>query len=423
VGETLPGHVTQRWAQLLPGAKAIIYTGHTNVDVFDEASLVVQPLDGGAPRELMKGGYHWRYVPSGHILYVHSTTLFAVPFDLERLAVTGVAVPVVDQLQVSPTSGGAQFSVGPDGPLLYARGTARTSGDRISLLDLAGKVTSLVDTEENFQTLAFSPDASKLAFEIADGRALPEIWVQDLRRGSRTRLTVNQVADMAPVWTVDGKRLVYASASEGSPNLFWQPADGSGPPERLLRSDAPQMPGGWHPDGRRLVFMQGTGGAFDIHLLTLPERAVTPLITSPANEGHPRISPDGKWLAYTSNETGQIQVYVRPFPDGAGRWPISTSPSAWPMWSSSERALFYIAMEGHVMRVDYDVTGGAFQAGRPVPVPNGEVIIRGAGYSQAMHPDGKRLATAVPRRREGPAARDEIILVSGFLDDLKAREK
>jgi serine/threonine-protein kinase len=419
VGPFVATHVTQRWPQVLPGGKALIYTGHTTVDTFEEAALVVHPLDGSAPRELLRGGYHWRYVPSGHLVYIHAGTLFAVPFDLDRLEITGAAVPVVEGVLSSPVSGGAQFGVSPDGTLAYVQGANLATNPKLSWLDLEGNATPLREIGNHWESLSLSPDGTQLAVDVSEGTQPAEIWIYDLTRDTQSRLTLNQVADIYPIWTRDSQRVVFSSAREGPPNLFWQKADNSEPAERLLTSNNVQVPTSWHPDGRRLMFGEGT----DLHVLTLPEKTVTPFLRSPANEGHATFSPDGRWVAYASDESGQFEVYVRPFPTGSGLWPISTGGAAWPMWSPRTSELYYVTFTGHVMAVPFETDGPVFRPGKRRPVGSAQLQIRGVAYSFGLHPDGRRFVTGIRDNSIETVRHDSLILVMGFTDDLKARVK
>jgi Tol biopolymer transport system component len=193
--------------------------------------------------------------------------------------------------------------------------------------------------------------------------------------------------------------------------------DGSEPAERLLTSNSVQVPTSWHPDGRRLLFGEGT----DLHVLTMPEKTVAPFLQSPANEGHGRFSPDGRWVAFASDETGQFEVYVRPFPSGGGRWPISTGGAAWPMWSPRTDELFYLTFSGKVMAVPFETEGAVFKPGKPRPVGSVQLQIRGVGYSFGLHPDGRRFVTGIRDSSIETVRHDSLILVMGFADDLKAR--
>ncbi|HUF25166.1 MAG TPA: protein kinase [Vicinamibacterales bacterium] len=420
VGPMLDGHVTQRWPQVLPGGKALIYTGHTTVDTFEQASLVLHPLDGGAPRALFDGGYHWRYVASGHIVYIHKGTLFAVPFDLDRLAVTGTGIPIVERVLSSPVSGGAQFAVSSAGMLAYAPGESLGTTPKIFWVEMTGVSSPLREIAGQWESLAFSPDGTKLALDVNDGAQPPEIWVYDLARDTQSRLTINNVPDLNPIWTRDGTRLVFASASEGPPNLFWQPADGTGQAERLLRSDKIQVPSSWHPDGRRLLYAEDN----DLFVLTLPEKTSASFLASPATEAHGAFSPDGRWVAYASDESGQFAVYVRPFGSTGGRWPISSGEdAAWPMWSPKTRELYYVTLGGQVIVVPYEVEGNVFRPGRARPVANVKVVVRSTQYSFGLHPDGRRFAGTVPEHSVRAARYDKLILVTGFAEDLKVKVK
>ena len=419
VGAMLRGHATQRWPQLLPGGKALIYTGHTTVDEFEDASLVVHPLPDGPPRELLKGGYHWRYVPSGHIVYLHAGTLLAVPFDIDRLEVTGTAVPVVEDVLASPVSAGAQIAVSHSGTLAYARGEHDSLGSKIFWVDTAGKISPLREAADRWQGMAMSPDGTKIALDAPLGPVASEIWVYDIARDTQARLTINNVHDYSPVWTPDGARIVFASAKDGAPNLFWQAADGSTQVERLLQSPNVQIPGGWDPEGRRLLFSQGIT-TFDLYVMTLPEKTVAPFVVSPANEVHGAISPDGRWAAYASDESGMYEVYVRPFPSGNGRWLVSRAGGAWPVWSQKSGDLYYGTAGGQLMAVSYTAAGASFSTGTPRPLPV-RFSVRGTGYGFALHPDGRRFATEPPQAHQSTATRNEVVLVFGFGHDLKAR--
>jgi serine/threonine-protein kinase len=355
------------------------------------------------------------------VLFVQAGALFAAPFDLERLEVTGPPAPVVENVMASPNAGSAQFAVG-SGGLVFARGAARGVSARLEWLDLAGNISPLFTTDENYQSLSLSPDGTRLAIETTERKESSEIWIHDLARQTRSRLTVNQVADSRPVWTPDGTRIVFASAIDGTPNLYWQLADGSAPAERLTSSQGAQFPGSWHPDGKRLAFTEGMT-RFSLKLLTLPERTVRSIADGPGSEGHPRISPDGRWLAYTSDESGQFEVYVRPFPDGAGRWPVSSTGGAWPLWSPIGNSLYYATLTGELMSVTFEAAGGIFKPGRSIPVPNGSLFTRSTGYPWDIHPDGKRFAAGVREVRALGTTRDDLVLILGFLDDLKARVK
>ncbi|HEX6323932.1 MAG TPA: protein kinase [Vicinamibacterales bacterium] len=423
VGPMIDGHVTQRWPQLLPGEQALIYTGHTTVDTFEDASLVVQKLDGSAPRVLMTGGYHWRYLPSGHVVYVHAGTLFAVPFDAGRLEITGTAVPVVEKLLSSPVSGGAQFAFSSAGTVAYMIGESQLLGSTLSWIDLTGRKTPVREMKEAWTSLALSPDGTRLAIDRLSGSGQqPELWVLDLARGNETRLTVNQVAEMSPVWTPDGTRVVYGAASGGPPNLFWQPVDGSAPAERLATGAGVQIPWSWHPDGKRLVFSEG-GSKFDLFVMTFPEKTITPFVQSTASEAHAAISPDGKWIAYASDESNQVEIYVRPFPTGTGRWMVSNETGLWPIWSRTGNVLYYATMGSRLMAVKYQARGSVFEAGRPEAVPGVQMVSRGALYSWALHPDGRRFLGTVPDAAGDKPVQQEVVLITGFTSDLRTRVK
>ena len=235
--------------QVLPGGKAVLYTASTIAGGFNDANLVVQSLPGGARKVVQRGGYHGRYLLSGHLVYIHDGTLFAVPFDLDRLEVTGQAMPVLEGVTSNAITGGAQFSVSASGTLVYLPGRTTGAGTPLHWMDQYGKTTPMRVWLANWLNPLFSPDGRRLAMEIREGTS--DIWVYEWARDTLTRLTSDPVRAMKPVWTPDGRRIVFASprANKSAANLYWQPADGTGAAERLTESKNEQGATSWHPSG------------------------------------------------------------------------------------------------------------------------------------------------------------------------------
>jgi serine/threonine-protein kinase len=319
----------------------------------------------------LKGGYHGRYLASGHIAYLHEAKLFAVPFDLERLELAGQAVPVIQGVAGAIASGTAQFSAARNGLLVYA--PAVTTRSVLSWLDRSGRISTLRSQPAAYRDLRLSPEADRVALAIEQqGRSA--VWVLDLQRDTLSRLTFNPDNDFAPVWTSDGRRIAYTSwrADVGAVNLFWQRADGSGESERLTTSAHRQLQGSWHPSGRFFAFTEVRPGAlYDVMLLTLEGdeksglRPGTPeaFVSTPFQEQEPEFSPDGRWLAYASNESGAFEVYVRPFPGPGGKWQISTGAGATPRWSKTPELMYQAGSQ--LMVVSYAVVEGSFRASKP----------------------------------------------------------
>ena len=272
------GAVTQRWPQALPGGKAVLYTEHSAGNGFDSANLVVAPLAGGAPKIVMRGAYYGRYVPSGstsgtrlasasereggHLLYMQQGTLFAVPFNLDRLETAGQAVPAIDGLSALPGIGSASVAFSADGTLVYVPGSAQSNANSIDWMTRDGKTSTLRAAKAGWANPRFSPDGQKLAMDMTDGKQR-DIWVYDWARDTLTQLTFDAGNDRYPVWTPDGKRIVFGSdrAKQGVLNLYWVNADGTGEPTRLTDSPNSQQPVSWHPSGKFLALSRECAAA------------------------------------------------------------------------------------------------------------------------------------------------------------------
>ena len=412
---------THRWPDGLPGGRGLLYTAHTKTGSYDDASLVVQGPGGEPRRVLLKGGYHGRYLSSGHIVYLHDEKLFAAPFDLDRLELAGPAVPVIQGVAGATTSGTAQFSASRNGLLVYA--AAGTRRGVLSWLDRSGRLAPLRGQPAAYWDLRLSPEGDRVALAIEQqGRS--DIWVLDLRRDTLSRLTFHPDNDFHPVWTSDGRRIAYTSwrPDVGATNLFWQRADGSGEPERLTTSANRQFRGSWHPNGRFFAFTEARPGAlYDVMMLTVEGdeksglRPGTPeaLVSTPFQEQDPEFSPDGRWLAYLSNESGAFEVYVRPFPGPGGKWQISTGSGATPRWSKARPELLYHS-GGQLMVVSYSVVEGSFRASKPRPWAQLPPTTEDFDWA----PSGDRVALVHPERATGGGAPTRVLVFNVF-DELR----
>lgn len=373
-----------------------------------------------------RGSYFGRYVRSGHLVYVHKGTLFAAPFDLARLEVAGPAVPAIEGVVANASNAGAQLALSDEGTLAYQPGQGTGTDAPIQWLDAQGKTTVLRDAPTDALTLRFSPDGERLAMDVSDGTQR-DVWVYDLKRRTMSRLTSDAAIDSFPLWSLDGRRIVFASLRTGAQNLYWQRADGTGEAQRLTESPNSQRPYAWHPDGKTLVFGEEspqTGNDLMVLPLegdeTVGWKPGSPraLLTSPFNEATAALSPDGRFLAYRSNETGRSEVYVRPFPDLGGKWQVSTDGGSLPAWSRTRPELFYrSAGDPRLLVAAYTVDGNAFRAGRPRLWSDTPFELRGVNQTFDLHPDGRRVA--VLKSLQAEAKRDHLTLVFGFADELR----
>jgi serine/threonine-protein kinase len=419
------GEVTQRWPQVLPGGKAVLFTGSRFSGVHDDANLVVQRLPMGARTIVLRGGNSGRYLLSGHLVYIHDGTLFAAPFDLDRLEVTGPPVPALEGVTSSATSGGAQFAGSATGTLVYLPGQSGVSVP-IHWMNHEGKTTPLRVTPANWFNLLFAPDGRRLALQINDGQN--DVWVYEWARDTLTRLTSDPASDTKPVWTPDAGRIVFASdrSDRSTNNLYWQRADGTGEAQRLTESKNHQYPASWHPSGRFLAFEEANPQtSFDLMILPMEGDEAsgwkpgkpTVFLNSRFAEREPMFSHDGRWLAYAANETGRQEVYVRPFPGPGGKWQISTGGGVYSTWSRTKHELFYATPSGQIMVVAFTVEGDSFRAEKPRLWSERRFIGRTTNRSFDLHPDGERFALAA--QTPGGDKQDHVTFLFNFFDELR----
>ena len=413
-----------RFPQVLPGGRAVLYTKYVPGGIPE--AMIERP--DGERRALMNGGYA-RYLASGHIVYLQDATLFAVAFDLARLEPVGQPVPIVEGIMTADNMSAAQFSVSDAGTLAYLPGESTNTEPPMSWLEASGKVTPLLPAGRNWSNPRFSPDGSKLAIDILDGSI--DVWTYDIRRGSLDRLTFGAGQEAEPVWTPDGRRVVFRQSPTTGvlSNLFWRRTDLTGDVERLTENTNSQFPGSWHPNGKVLAFHQQSSQTNpDIWILPMEGDEAsgwkpgkpTVLINTEAQENDPQFSPDGRWLAFTSNVTGVTEVFVRPFPGSGGPWQISSGGGAFPVWSRARQELFYsTALNQQIMVASYRVDGDSFVRDPPRLWSETRFLIRARRRSYDLHPDGNRMVAAVATEPTDAVKRDELVFVFNFFDELR----
>jgi len=421
------GETSQRWPQVLRSSKVVLYTSEaTNTNTYDDADIVAYSVASGQAKTILHGGFHAIYSPSGYLVYMHNGTLFAVPFDLKRLEVSGQAAAVVDNVVASPSSGAAQFSISDTGTLVYVAGSAVDRNVSIYWMDADGNFTPLRETPGDYRNLALSPDGKRLAVDIHEPKRT-DIWVYDLERDTLTRLTFAGDANSKPVWTPNGQRIVYNSFEKGvAQNLWWIRSDGGGSPERLTQSDSSQIPYSWSPDGKTLAFTERSPvTGWDIMTLTIDGSEKIgwkpgqpkPFLNTPFSETEPVFSSDGRWIAYMSNESGTNEVYVRPFPGPGGKTQISTGGGSLPEWSRKGKELYYIpATRDKVMAVTYAAIGDSLRAEKPRIWSSGQISNRG---SYVPDPDGKRIAVLKPPGAVDATPINKVEFIFNFIGQIR----
>ncbi len=404
------GESNHSWPQHLPGGNAILFASWRGPSP-ENAAVEALVLKTGERRMLVRGAAYARYVATGHLVYARGGALLAAPFDLARLAVTGPSVPVLEGVWTNLSSGAAHFSVATDGTLVYVPARSLFGERTLVSVDRAGVARPLLEARRPYEDLALSPDGRRLALTI-EGPAWNS-WVLELARSTLSRFTLEH-DNRDPFWTPDSKRIIYSSFRAGRYGMYWKPADGSGPEEQLSSSEYPQGPGAWTPDGRALVFGQVLPeSASDLFVMPLEgERKPRPLVQTKFDEVLMAFSPDGRWLAYDSTESGREEIYVQSYPGPGGRVQVSTSGGRRPVFAASGRELYF--RSGDKMMAVPIETKPAFKAGSP------RVLFQGryweAGHDYDVSPDGQRFYFI----QEGSAP-TQIHVIQHWAEELKRR--
>jgi eukaryotic-like serine/threonine-protein kinase len=401
-GET--GHA---WPSFLPDAKALLYT----VDTATGSRIVVRVPATGEQRDLgLAGGERPNYASSGYLVYSQEGTLMAARFDLARLELVGSPVAVQEGvMRCIPCAGGAQYAFSDSGALVYIPGIADPGDLSMVWVGRDGKEELLPAPARSYSTPRVSPDGRYVAMTGPPSG----IWIYDLGRGTLTRLNSD---GFNPAWTSDSKRVAFQTNVQGKVNLFWQSADGSAGAERLATSDSRQSAGSFSRDGQLLAFNEtGLTTGADIFIMRLGDRKAEPFFQAPSDQGAAKFSPDGRWIAYVSDETGQREIYVQPYPGPGAKSQISIDGGAEPAWSPNGRELFY--RNGDRMLAVDITTQPAFSAGKPKLIFEGRYRRAGGqlpNYDVAA--DGRFLML---KPHDQPATQFNVVL--NWFEELKEK--
>jgi len=411
------GESTHRWPEFLPGGKALLFGASQLSSNWTNSQITVQSVGRDDRRNLIPGGTQPRYAPSGHLVYAQRGSLMAVPFDPQRLAVTGSAAPVVEDVLQSINTGAAQYSISATGSLVYIPGGIQAAQRTLVWVDRKGIEQALPVSPRPYRYPRLSPDGRRVAVTIEESES--NIWIYDLARDTLARLTFQGNFNLLGAWTPDGKRIVFQSTKEGTGNIFWQLADGSGGLERLASSEYTQTPDSWTPDGQSLAFVEINPTGYDIGVLRMSDRKAQPFLRTPFNESGPRFSPDGHWLAYVSDESGRNEIYVQPYPGPGGKWQISTEGGSEPAWNPKGRELFY--RNGDKMMAVDIATQPSFGAGKPRMLFQGQYVPTPVTLSNYdVSPDGQRFLMLKASEQAG-AAPMQINVVLNWFEELKQK--
>jgi serine/threonine-protein kinase len=425
------GEKTRRFPHVLPGGRGVLFTlGTTKMESYDEADIALLDPETGEHRVLLEGGMKPSYLPTGHLLYGRGGALYAIRFDLDTLEVSGAPFLVADDVVTSDGWGEAQYAVSDAGTLVYVPGGPEIYKFTVYWLDPDGEAEALPLPSRDYASALFSPDGKRLAITSLGANAT--IWVYEIERRTMLRLTT-EWDHYAVVWTRAGEHVTAASGRAGRYGFWNVAADGSGAEKLLLDTGTDGgYPGAWTLDDRTLVYaMPNPGTGLDILTLTVNGTAeVTPLLQTSFQESSPSLSPDGRWLAYVSDASGQSELYVQRYPEGGRRWQISAGGGGTPRWSRDGRELYYWK-GGRMMQVSVNADGGEFSPGQeralPQPEfsalvdwdisPDGEGFVVVGRLATMVTADNATVTNASPNRVE--ARVPEIRVVTDWFEELR----
>jgi serine/threonine-protein kinase len=382
------GEFSHRWPQWLPGGNDVIFTSLAeDAGNFENASLEVITVATGERKVVHRGGYHGRYVETGHVLYVHEDTLFALPFDAGKLESRGSQMPVLEGVGGSVVQGAAQFNVTPTGMLVYSSISEEEEPFPAVWVDRTGLTEPLWSEPGLYSSPELSPDGGRLSLSILRGNNW-DIWVYDLERKVATRLTFAEGYDADQIWSPDGRHIAFSSNRDSGNNaIYRKAADGSGEATLVLEPGdlSGLYPTSWSPDGKWITVWTANS---DIYVVPAEGGEAEPYQTTDFGEFNPSFSPDGRWIAYDSTESGRLEIYVRAFPAGGGKWQVSDGGGALARWSADGRELFYRTDDG-IMAVEVDGRGTTFEVGTPSPLFTGSFLggINGIAVGGFIFPD------------------------------------
>jgi serine/threonine-protein kinase len=356
---------------ILPGGEWVLFTANITAGDWSSADIVAQNIDSGERKTVLRGGYFARYVPSGHLVFARDATLFAVAFDPKRVEAAGQAVAVVQNIAADDgVSGNAQYAVASNGTLIYAPGASGDGGGpaTVVLADHEGSISALSPEPRVYGPLRVSPEGSRAAVEVTGSDSRVHVWIMDLTTGAATQVTFEGSENRFPVWTPDNREIFFRSNRDEAFAIYRMSADGVGQATRVLEGSPQLVPTEVLPENILVYQDRGADGSLDILAFDLEGNApVTPFLATPSDEGGARISPNGAWIAYVSNESGGPRIYVRPYPStGGGQRAVSESVAVAPVWSRSGEEIYFIGLPwGSLTSVSLAITPNTLTPGRP----------------------------------------------------------
>ena len=348
---------SHRWPQFLPDGRHFLYFSRQP----EKSGIYVGSLDSKETRRILDADYNAMYAAPGYLLFVREGALMAQPFDAAKLSVTGNAFPVAEQVGLNAASRLSHFTVSESGVLVYESG-GDVVNSQLGWYDRTGKQITTIGAPTNNYSIALAPDEKRIAIERLE-KGSGDIWLIDIARNTSPRFTFDPAWDLNPVSSPDGNTIMFASVRNGPPNLYVKFASGSSNEELLLKTDRAKIPTDWSADGKFILYREINARAkFDLWILPLEgDKTPKPFLQDDFDKGEAKFSPDGKWIAYSSDESGQYQVYVQPFPGPGAKYQVSTTGGSNPRWRSDEKELFYLTPDAKLMAVEVK-TSSTFEA-------------------------------------------------------------
>ncbi len=409
---------THRWPQFLPDGKHFLYLAASREasGESEQDSVYLGSLDSRKSRILLHARSNASYA-AGYLLFVREQTLMAQRFALDRLELTGEAFPIVKKVQYQAGYFRGVFSASENGVLAYQEGGSYARS-RLLWFDRKGKQVGSVGEPGGYFNAALSPDERKMATDLFDPEAgTGDLWIYELANGVKNRFTFGAGENFLPIWSPNGSHIVFASNRKGHTDLYQKTAASGGSEEELLVSNTDKEPTDWSPDGRFIAFNElDSKGKTKEDLRILPlfgDRKPFAFLESPANEVNARFSPDGRWVAYVSDESGRNEVYAAPFPGANAKWQISAAGGDEPRWRHDGRELFYMSADGKMMAAEMKTSGSALEVGAVLPLFATQSKSVGSLYDVSA--DGQRfLINSVEEKESSP-----ITLVVNWTAQLK----
>jgi serine/threonine protein kinase/Tol biopolymer transport system component len=369
------------WPEFLPDGRHFVFW----VLGGGQDGIAVSSLDSREKRLLIPRASRAVYAPPGFLLFVREGTLMAQPFDAARSRLSGEPLPIAERVD-------SYFSTGSNGLLAYRAGAI--DARQLRWFDRSGRELAKVGKPGDYLEPALSPDGKRLAIGVGSWTPTGDIWLLELARGGFSRFTPHPNDDVTPIWSPDGKEIAFASNSNGPFDLYKKDAGGAGGDELLVQSSDDKFPLDWSRDGKYFIYYTvDPKTKSDLWVLPMSgERKPTPFLQTEFNETNAVFSPDGRWVAYNSDESGTLEIYVRPFPPSRGKWQVSTAGGGQAAWRSDGKEMYYVSPDRKIMAVEVK-PGSVFSAGLPVPLF--EAPIRPEGITEShsafvVSPDGRR---------------------------------